>query len=191
MRTITNHTEHDDSKKLQKLYSLQDISIWIDSYDDIFSDFDPRPFSERNISDDFLNEVKKVSLETDLHINELKLLIPEKSRNAETENIIIKRLHSFFIKNQHYFLNKKKEKRRKGFLYTLMGTALMVGASLISAIRSASILMHTLLVILEPAGWFFVWFGMENLITTSKKEKPELDFYIKMSRSKIAFFNIR
>ena len=37
------------------------ISLWIDSYDDIFSDFDPRPFSARNISDDFLYEVKKTS----------------------------------------------------------------------------------------------------------------------------------
>lgn len=167
------------------------ISLWIDSYDDIFSDFDPRPFSARNISDDFLYEVKKVSGENDFLIKEFKLLIPNNERNLETELVITKRLHSYFTKNQYYFLGKKTTEIKKGFLYTLFGVLMMVGASLVSSLNTDKILWHTLLVIIEPAGWFLVWSGMETLINTSRKEKPELDFYNKISKSKIVFLNIK
>ena len=34
------------------------ISLILDSYDDIFSDFDQRDFSERSLSDDFLIECR-------------------------------------------------------------------------------------------------------------------------------------
>jgi hypothetical protein len=180
-----------ETEESQKLNSdSREISLWIDSYDDIFSDFDPRPFSARNISDDFLHEIKKVSRENDFNITELKLLIPETNRNTEDENIITKRLHSYFLKNEHYLIKKKIAERKDGFLYILLGTIMMLGASFVSSSQSTNIFMHILLVIFEPAGWFFVWVGLENVIYKSPKEKPELDFYSKMSKSKIVFWNI-
>ena len=48
----------------------RDISIWLDNYDDIFSGFDPKPYSERVLSDDFLTEVGKVCKEKDEGIDE-------------------------------------------------------------------------------------------------------------------------
>ena len=53
-----------------------DISIWIDSYSDMFSDFDPRSFSERTISNDFIAQLKKVSRDTKGKVSVLKLLVP-------------------------------------------------------------------------------------------------------------------
>ena len=178
---------HDDSRKLQKFHPSKSISLWIDCYDDIFSDFDPRPFSERNISDDFLYEIKRVSSETVLSISELRLLIPKAERDAGTESIITRRLHAFFIKNLHYFRSKKKMEKRKGFLFVLAGAVLMAGATMLSALQSEGLLMHIMLVIAEPAAWFFMWIGMENLVNTSWKEKRELDFYERMTKSKIIF----
>lgn len=37
-----------------------EISIWVDTYDDVFSDFDSRPYDNRELSDDFLTEVRKM-----------------------------------------------------------------------------------------------------------------------------------
>ena len=166
------------------------ISLWLDSYDDIFSDFDPRLFSERNISDDFLDEIKKVSMENDLSVNEIKLLLPAKQRQEATELIIIKRLRTFFNDNYHYHLRKKKDERKRGLLFIFIGVVMMVLASVISSYRSSNFLMNTLLMVLEPSGWFLVWSGMDFLIQTSKKEKIELCFYEKISKSKIIFGNI-
>ena len=191
MKTIAETKELGiDLNGLQKINSNHEISLWLDSYDDIFSDFDPRPFSTRNISDDFLYEIKKITRETEFSISELKLLIPDKLRSAESEGVITKRLHSYFNKSLHYYLKKKKTERKKGFLLSVCGIILMAGASYVSSKQSQNILMHTLLVVLEPAGWFLLWFGMEYLINVSRKEKRELDFYSKMSKSKIVFLNI-
>ncbi|MEK7483556.1 MAG: hypothetical protein AABZ60_04395 [Planctomycetota bacterium] len=164
-----------------------DISIWLDSYDDIFSDFDQRPFSDRNVSDDFLYEIKKVSRESDFHINEMNLLIPEKSRHPENETVIIKRLHSYFRKNHHASIQRKRQENKKGIVFTLIGMAMMIGASYFSSIKSHGFIVHIPLVILEPAGWFLVWVGLDALFYISREQKPELDFYSKMAKSKITF----
>jgi hypothetical protein len=191
MKAITeSKTVSEGLKEALQPNSYREMSLWIDSYDDIFSDFDPRPFSARNISDDFLNEVRKVSGESDFIISNFRLLMPEKLRNSENENIIIKRLHLYLLKNQNYFLKEKRALRNKGLLFTVSGFAMMIAASLVSSIRSEYLLMHILLVIFEPAGWFLVWTGMENLINTSRKQKPELEFYSKLSKTKIIFSNI-
>jgi hypothetical protein len=182
--------DNNDSEESQKINSNNRfISLWIDGYDDVFSDFDLRPFSSRNISDDFLNEVKKGSHESDFHITELRLLLPEKNRDSETENIIAKLLHSFFTMNEHYFIKKKGAEMKKSFLFIFIGSIMLVSASLVSFNRLENILTHILLVIFEPAGWFLVWTGMEKIIYISPKEKPELDFFSKISKSKIVFLN--
>lgn len=168
----------------------RDISLWLDGYDDLFSDFDPRPYSARNISDDFLQEVEKVTQENDFLIKELRLLLPEKLRNTETENIIVRRLHTQFIKSQRHFVKKKKAERRKNALFMFIGFILMFAASFVSSLKPDTIFMHALLVLFEPAGWFFVWLGLENVFNSSRKEKAEIDFYNKMVKSRIVFLNI-
>lgn len=170
--------------------NVRNISIWIDNYDDIFSDFDPREFSERNISDDFLNELKNVFRENNVNINELRLLVPEKNRNVQFENIISKRLHVFFRKNFHIYKTQVISMRKKGFLFILASLVLLLGASYVSSLKSENLLMHALLVLLEPAGWFFIWRGFEDIIDSSRKEMPELSFYNKIAKSKVVFQNI-
>lgn len=177
-------------EKNKQLDFSRNISIWIDTYDDIFSDFDPRLFSERNISDDFLNELRKVSREDNFHVNELRLLVPEKNRNEESENIIAKHLHVFFRKNVHAWQEEVTKLRTKGVLFVIISVFLLMVASYISSLKSEYIIMHILLVLLEPAGWFFIWRGFDNLISSSHNEMPELDFYSKMAKSKITFVSI-
>src|ERR1035437_403037 len=179
-----------NEEKNKQLDFSRNISIWIDKYDDIFSDFDPRPFSERNVSDDFLNELRKVSREDNFHINELRLLVPEKNRNQESENIISKHLHAFFRKNVHAWQEKVTKLRAQGVLFVIISVFLLMGASYISSLKSGNIILHVLLVLLEPAGWFLIWRGLDNLIGSSREETPELDFYNKIVKSKIVFVSI-
>src|ERR1700722_797482 len=107
------------------------VSIWLDTYDDIFSDFDPRPFSERALSDDFISELKKVSREDSLSVSEMKLLVPEKNRKHGDETIIIKRLHSYF-RGVHSFMQKKVRRiRLRGISMVLAGIVMLFLAALI------------------------------------------------------------
>jgi hypothetical protein len=166
------------------------ISISLDTYNDLFSDFDPRPYSSRNISDDFIEELKKVSLENEFSISEILLIIPVDFRNEETESIIIKRLHSFIKANYQYHNLNKNELIKKGSIFLLSGTLLLIGAGYISFLKLDDFISHLILVMLEPAGWFLTWNGLDLVFTGSYKSKSDLVFYSKILRSKISFNNL-
>jgi len=72
------------------------ISLWIDDYDDIFSDFDPRPFSQRALSEDFLAEAKRAVRDRREDVPELRFLVPAPVRNLAGEATIRKRLREHF-----------------------------------------------------------------------------------------------
>ena len=84
----------------QKLKEMFNISLLLDTYDDIFSDFDPRSYSQRALSDDFLLEAKKASRDKVSGKIELNFLVPAAARDIKQEAIIKKRLREHFRK--HY-----------------------------------------------------------------------------------------
>lgn len=172
----------------QSLLELAEVSILLDSYDDIFSDFDPSSYSERTLSDDFIVQVKKFSGKKSGKKMSLTLLLPLNKRNEEQEKAIIKRLHSYF-KNVHQELESEIKKTKvRGLILTGLGTALMVAASYISFMKSEKYSVHFLLVLFEPAGWFLLWAGLDLLVYSSKETKKDLDFYLRMTKSEIKFF---
>jgi hypothetical protein len=183
---MDNPYQHVESSG-ESSHSSHQISIWLDEYDDIFSDFDPRPYSERILSDDFISELKKVSREEKFAISELRLLIPGKIRKQEFEPIIIKRIHTHFRNGNSYLINRMKITRAKAVLITVAGLILILLASYVSALQSDKFYMKVIIVLFEPAGWFFVWTGMDDLFFAGRKRKDELDFFSKMAKTKIVF----
>jgi hypothetical protein len=111
-----NKTEEIKPVPKQFLLKLAEISILLDSYNDIFSDFDPSPYSERILSDDFIAQVKKFSKDKDGHNMSLKLLLPASSRNEQDEKVIVKRLHAHFKDAYEQVENDVRKTNRKGIL---------------------------------------------------------------------------
>ena len=175
-----------DAEK-QKLLRLSEISIWLDTYDDIFSDFDPRPYPQRALSDDFLSEAKKAAKEKSSGAIELKFLIPEQKRDAALENIIKKRLHEYFKKHSAMMKKEIKGIKRKSAFFLLAGVSAMFAASLVSQLTATHLAWNFVFVLLEPTGWFMVWFGLEHIFGTAGQKKQELQFFKKMANSKIEF----
>lgn len=170
--------------------STRTINIWLDTYDDIFSDFDPRPYSERTLSDDFLLEVRKVCSEKNETANDFILQLPSVKRNVEIETVLIKRLHSHIKQNYQRFKNLNKSIRKKAILTLCIGMVLMLGASYLSSLNSRSLFLNSLLVLVEPAGWFLVWYGLDEVFYRTRQNKNELEFYSSIIKSKISFSSI-
>ena len=165
-----------------------EISLWLDTYDDIFSDFDPRPYSERALSDDFLMEAKRATRDKPAGAIELKLLLPENQRDSNKEAIIKHRLKEHFQKHNREFKGKRKKLALQGIAFVLFGIILMFIASLILfKSQQDSLIRSFLIVLLEPAGWFLFWEGLNLVIFESKKIQPDFLFYEKMSRSQTQF----
>ena len=176
-----------DRKNPSTISTRAEISIWLDSYNDIFSDFDPRPVSVRSLSDDFISQVKKTQRESKGDKAVLRLLMPSALRKTEEEIRIMERLHSYFNTFHQQLRDEARATNTKGVYFILAGITLMVVASYISFTKPETFSVHLLLVLFEPAGWFMLWAGLDHLIYFSKNKTSELGFYRKMSNVQIEF----
>ena len=171
----------------QQLLAKSEVSLWLDTYDDIFSDFDPRPYDQRALSVDFLDEAKRATREMRQGL-QLRFLIPTNVRNTEQEELIKKRLRDHFRKHAVELEKESANILRNGVGFAILGFALLVIASYVSFSQNGESFLFTLLiVVLEPAGWFTAWFGLEELFYKRESKQPEIAFNQKMGQAEILF----
>ena len=174
-------------KPKRNIEQSSEISLWLENYNELFSGFDPRPYSHRALSSDFLSETKKASIDKDEKID-LELLIPSNKRDKTKEDIIRKRLRDHF--NRHLNLLKTEINHMvwKGFSLAITGVVLMFIATLILFnYGDNTLFLSFLIILLEPAGWFLFWEGLDIILFESKKIKPDLEYYKKMAKCNINF----
>jgi len=166
-----------------------DISLWLEDYNDIFSDFDPRPYFQKALSDDFLQEIKRASKDKAGTI-ELRLFIPKKGRDREEEINIRNRLKEHFKK--HYLQLKTEVGRikKKGISMTFAGVLMIMIATYLSYNGSNNLFSHFFQVLFEAGGWFTGWTGLDQIFYTAENKRNDLEFYFKMSKCKIFFFSV-
>jgi len=170
-----------------KLLQDSEISLILDTYEDIFSDFDPRPFIHRSLSMDFLEEAKRATRDLPDGRIQLKFLIPYSLRNIPTEMMIRKRLKEHFAK---HFLEYKREMKIikiKGGLMTFAGILMIFFAASLSSISPQAFAIRFLQTLLEPAGWFTAWVGLENAFESLAEESKTKKFYERMSLADVSF----
>ena len=181
--------DKEEIKEEDELLRQTNISLVLDSYQDLFSDFDPRPYSERVISDDFLTEVKRAIRDKPDSGFELRLLIPAVKRSLRDELKIKSRLREHF---QRHFKEKEKEikkMKREGIFWIIIGAILMGVVTSIRTYTEPSLLTNIAIIIAEPAGWFGFWEGLGKIFLDAREKEPELISYRKMSKAKISFNN--
>lgn len=179
------------SQRVHKPPDDPEISIWLDSYDDMFSDFDPRPYSKRTVSDDFILQLRNVARGRVGKKMRLALLMPEAKKDIQVEQLVSLRLHAYFQFNAEQLGRERKASNRKGLLLTVAGLAVMLSAGYVSFLNSESFLARALLILFEPAGWFMLWMGLDLLVYNTRKLKKELDFYNRLSLAEIRFGTYR
>ena len=183
MDKVSVYSEN-EKKELMRKY---EISVWLDTYDDIFSDFDSRPYSERALSDDFLAEMKRASRDKPSGNIELNLLIPAKNKSFAHEALVRGRMKEHFKKHYLRMHNEIKATRKKGGWLTMIGMVMMLGATYLVSLKWETFLGHLSMIILEPGGWFLMWTGLEHVFYRWEQKKPELEFYEKMSKAEVVF----
>ncbi|MDP1728997.1 MAG: hypothetical protein Q8L27_02220 [archaeon] len=178
------------SKGVQIEESIQkqkNIPLILDSYDEIFSDFDPRSSSERALSDDFVRECNHAARDKTFGKKiELILSLPKPKRKPSEEVIIKKRLLDHFRK---HFLLKEKERKsivKKGLYWVFIGITLLFTNTFIRT-YSPSFLLNMLSLIMEPASWFSFWEGLGKIFIHSKESVLDYDFYKKMANLEVTF----
>jgi hypothetical protein len=174
--------------KIQNSPISHDILIVLDSYEDIFSDFDARSYSEKTLSVDFLSECRKASLDKEDKIN-LKLFVPKNKRSPSDEIKIKKRMKEHFF--HHLQLEKKEIDRDNliGFNWFIAGCVLTVLTVIL--MNTENFGLKILVNIAHPGGWFFFWEGLGKLVLDYKSRHANYKFYKKMSNSLISFYDYK
>ena len=176
---------HDSKNQLLK---KSEISLWVDNYDDIFSSFDPRPYSQKALSDDFLTEAKRASRDKVSGKIELSLLVPSHQRNLNEERIIKRRLKDHFKHHYDLLLKEYKKLNFQGIAFVLVGIIFMFIATYVYFhFGEKDLIISFVIILLEPAGWFTFWEGLNLIIFKPKNTQSDLDFYKKMSKGEISF----
>lgn len=152
----------------QRIKDIKEISIAIDTWDDIFSDFDPRPLNERELSEDFINELKRRYRETRKGSFRVSIYAPVALRDEKAERIVTQRLKKHF---RHWTLVRQKQLngiRARGFIFVTCGVLSLGFLTFITFFKLFSELAIEILgIILMPLGWFGIWEGFSKIVDTS------------------------
>lgn len=167
--------------------SASEVVLWIDSYSELFSDFDPRPFADRLVSDDFVNQVKHAAREIPQKLHVLKLLVPEKIRKSDEEVIIRRKLGAYFSYQHQQLTKMNREIRRKGLYFTMAGLIFMLVASYLKELKVTQFYMTFLLTLFEPGGWFLLWTGFDHFMNYSRNRLQDVVFFNRMADVHIEF----
>lgn len=182
--------QEDKVTAVKELLNKTEVSLILDTYDDIFSDFDPRPYNERTLSEDFLAAAKKEARDKGEGL-QLNLMVPKAVRNSANEELIRQRLKEHF--RRHYRLVKAELTKRRRRALTLITIGVIVG--LIDAFvlytpttfNLSAVFTEAVGIILTPASWYTIWTGFDLLLVIPKEDAAEEAFYKKMRGVIITF----
>jgi len=166
---------------------MAELNLWLDSYDDIYSDFDSRHYLKRRISEDFLYELRTEMKYNEHHAGDMVLLLPQERRDEPAEKIIADSLTDFFTSQFRFHYDKCRKKLNKGILLFVTGVIIMLLNSWVSYHSGESFPIIFLKVLLEPAGWFLLWAALDFLFYDLAELKKERNFYKELSEMHIHF----
>jgi len=179
--------EIEGEKLKEQLLKMSEIALWLDTYDDIFSDFDPRPFSQRAMSVDFLDEIKRASRDKVSGQIELRFMIPKDLRKENEELQIKKRLKDHFKKHAEELGKETKKTTITGFSIAGLGFLFMFVGIFFHYMLGERVMTDVLVTLFEPLGWFMMFYGFDTVFYTTRQKHPEVEFYQKMSKAEISF----
>lgn len=175
----------------QRIRDIKEVSIAIDNWDDIFSDFDPRPLTERALSEDFIFELKKRYRETKKGDYLVTIYAPVTLKDDKSEKGVSQRLKRHFRQRS---LTRQRELNRirlRGVLFVMIGIFFLGFLTLATYFRYFSDLTIEILgIIFMPLGWFGIWEGFSKIVDTSPIFIQEEMLFDKLSKATYRFVYI-
>jgi len=162
-------------------------TIYLDTYDDLFSDFDYGIYETRRISGDLTDELESRLVKADSDKIELIFAIPESERKKDVEAMAKKRLRQVFVKKARSIDSKINVMKNTGSKRILIGAAIIGCEWIAAAYADPSSLLYLASLWIAPPGWFFAFTGLELLFDESEKPKKRRDLYRVLSDASITF----
>lgn len=165
------------------------VHIALDTYDDIFSDFDPSPYDRRALSDDFIKEMQKRYVETRKGEIEVRFSLPEVMRSPKTETLIKKRLKEYFHIQIKLLENEINAMKRTGLAYFFLGFVILLITIFSTDLLPDSHAREIATILLTPIGWFGMWEGVGMFVKSPYKQEQQKKFFTKFAKANYVFIS--
>ncbi|MDD5317619.1 MAG: hypothetical protein PHF51_02685 [Candidatus ainarchaeum sp.] len=164
-------------------------TVYLDSYDDLFSDFDYGPYEARRVSDDFLRELETRFKYVRQGKVDLLLVVPDGERDREVEVRARKRLKQVFAAKANAADAHLHQFRRSGIFYAAVGSGVLVLSWALASIFAGpqAPLFSLASVVITPAGWFWGVKGLERLFDIPAEFSRKRSLYALFSDATISF----
>lgn len=173
--------------KPSSLLSL--IHVGLDSYDDIFSDFDPSPYSDRLLSEDFVIEARRRCSVTRKGGLELRFSLPKGRRDHKTEALIKRRIKQYFRGKVKDVEEEVGKGRKVGAAYFAAGFLVLLFVGLAPQLEWLGGAAHFLEILLVPVGWFGMFDGVELMVEAPRSRARELESNRRLAEADYTFFD--
>ena len=175
----------------QRLEDINAISIAIDTYDDIFSDFDPRDLTQRDLSEDFIIELTRRHRHDITGKYDVVLVAPRSIEDPVAEKKIISRLNRYFNQKHLRYMKAINQIRMRGLIYIVSGMAVLVALTLLTYYRVLDALTREIAgITFMPLGWFGIWEGFSKVVDIPFKLESDTRVYRKLSKAAYKFEHI-
>jgi hypothetical protein len=172
----------------QRLNDINAISIAIDTYDDIFSDFDPREIDQRELSEDFIIELLRRHRTDPRGKYDVVLVAPKAISDPNTEKKTISRLTHFFHIKFTQDIKIINQIRLRGLIFVMIGMLILMALVFATYYRVIDKLMIELAgIVFMPLGWFGVWEGFSQIVDKPLKFQREAEVFKKLSKAEYKF----
>jgi len=145
------------------MINIKNIDIALESYDDLFSDFDISNYAKRELSEDFVKElIKRASTEQyDSKSFQITLSMPASKRDLPAERIIHRRIKQHFARRVEVLDREIKAHQNRGIKYLIIGSLIIILDIFLPTDVS---FVYAISNILLVAGWFGVWTGIAKIL---------------------------
>jgi len=163
---------------------LQKVDIALDSYDDIFSDFDPSPFQTRLMSEDFLNELHGRHTETSKGTFTVSFTLPKALRSEKTESLVRKRIKDYF-REMHKKVDKRiSDEKKEGIVRIVAGVGIGIAILVVPYLSNPHFAP-----MLSVLSWYVLWTGYGHLFDTSPRLEKKRIFAERFMKAEYVFLD--
>lgn len=166
---------------------MAELSLWLDSYNDIYSDFDARTLLKRRISEDFIHELELAYHRREENTNSLALQVPASLRIETDEKLITERVSNYFNREYENSARILKSNSSKNLVFLGVSIIIMVINVILTLRPSESGRLNAWRILLEPAGWFFFWNSLEYFFYDRSIDSTRTKFWNTVAGWKILF----
>jgi len=181
-------TEAKQGSVKQRLDDINSISIAIDTYDDIFSDFDPRDILDRDLSEDFISELSRRHRQGAKGKFDVAIVAPKSVEDQSVEKKIASRLNRYFHQKHLRYKKSIDELRVRGAVYIAFGMILLGTLTLLAYFGKMDRLTIELVgIIFMPLGWFGIWEGFSKIVDIPFRLARDAQIYKGLSKASYKF----